>query len=98
MKRNFKNTVMFFSRLVGLNHDCADQLKEEERYVTYPIVQLDNKKIGVEFEHRGQKYVFSPEQLMASFLTKIHKFFNVAEIFEKDIVISCPSYWCNAER
>jgi molecular chaperone DnaK (HSP70) len=78
MKRNFKNTIMFFSRLMGLNWDCIEQIKEEQRYVTYNIVQMENKKIGVEFEHRGEMYTFTPEQMMASFLTKVHTYFNVA--------------------
>lgn len=39
---------------MGLNTDCTEQLKEEEKYITYKIVPLENKKIGFEVTIRGQ--------------------------------------------
>lgn len=47
MKKNFKNTLQFFIRLLGLNSDNKEQLAEEAKYQTYKIVDLPNKKIGV---------------------------------------------------
>jgi len=38
---------------MGLNTDCADQLKEEEKFITYKLVHLENKKIGFEITNRG---------------------------------------------
>ncbi len=29
-KKNFKNTLQFFTRFIGLNSDCVEQLKKEE--------------------------------------------------------------------
>lgn len=52
-KKNFKNTLQFYTRFIGLNVDCVDQLKEEEKYITYKIVPLENKKIGFEVQVRG---------------------------------------------
>jgi molecular chaperone DnaK (HSP70) len=52
-KKNFKNTLQFFTRFLGLNTDCVDQLKEEEKYITYKLVPLENKKIGFEVTIRG---------------------------------------------
>lgn len=52
-KKNFKNTLQFFPRFLGLNTDCVEQLKEEEKFTTYKIVPLENKKIGFEVTVRG---------------------------------------------
>ncbi len=52
-KKNFKNTLQFFTRFLGLNTDSVDQLKEEEKFTTYKIVPLENKKIGFEVSLRG---------------------------------------------
>lgn len=61
MKRNFKNTLQFFQRFLGLNWDCKEQLAEEMKFITYKVVELDNKKIGFELLCRGEKLVVTPE-------------------------------------
>ena len=48
IKSNSKNTLQFLTRLAGLNTDCVDQLKEEEKFLTCKLMPLENKKIGVE--------------------------------------------------
>lgn len=53
-KKNFKNTLQFFTRYIGLNSDCVEQLKIEQEYTTYKIVPLENTKIGFEISIRGQ--------------------------------------------
>ena len=53
MKKNFKNTMQFFARFMGLNQDCAEQLEEEKKFLTYKVINLDNKKIGFEVMLRG---------------------------------------------
>lgn len=98
IKKNFKNTVQFFNRFVGLNADCAEQLREEEKYSTYKIVPLENKKLGIEVQLRGETRVFTPEQILGYFLKKTHTYFEHANIVSKDLVISVPSYYSNAER
>ena len=45
-KKNYKNTLMFFNRFLGLNADCVDQLAQEEQFTTYEVVKLENKKIA----------------------------------------------------
>jgi len=61
MKRNFKNTCQFFTRFLGLNQDCKEQLEEEKLYTSYKVVDLPNKKVGFEILNRGEKLVLSPE-------------------------------------
>ena len=53
LKSNFKNSIQFFNRYLGLNVDCVDQLKEEEKFITYKIVPMEGKKIGIEVFVRG---------------------------------------------
>ena len=60
-KKNFKNTLQFFTRFIGLNVDCIEQLKEEEKFTTYKIIPLENKKIGFEVTIRGVTQIVTPE-------------------------------------
>jgi molecular chaperone DnaK (HSP70) len=53
-KKNFKNTLQFFTRYIGLNAECVEQLQTEQQYTTYKIVPLENTKIGFEISIRGQ--------------------------------------------
>ena len=39
---------------MGLTVECVDQLKEEEKFLTYKVVPLENKKLGFEVTVRGQ--------------------------------------------
>lgn len=97
-KKNFKNTLQFFTRFIGLNVDCVEQLNAEQQYTTYKIVPLENKKIGFEVAIRGQTQVVTPEQVLAYYLRKTKTFFENSGITTNDIVISVPSYYSNVER
>jgi len=98
MKKNFKNTMQFFGRFMGLNQDCAEQLEEEKKFITYKIANLENKKIGFEVVLRGEKKVLTPEQVMGFYLRKARTYFEEAGLKSKEIVIAIPSYASNAER
>mmetsp|Transcript_3646 Transcript_3646/g.6206 ORF Transcript_3646/g.6206 Transcript_3646/m.6206 type:complete len:392 (-) Transcript_3646:1332-2507(-) len=98
MKKNFKNTLQFFPRFLGLNQECKDQLEEEKRYTTYKVVNLENNKIGFEVLLRGEKLVLTPEQVMAFYLKKSKTYFEGAGMNSKEIVISVPTYASNVER
>jgi len=47
---------------------------------------------------RGKKEVITPEQATAYFLKKVKLFYEEANIYSNDLVISVPSYFSNAER
>ena len=97
-KKNFKNTLQFFNRFMGLNSDCADQIKEEEKFITYKIVPLANKKIGFEVSNRGKTEIVTPEQVLAYYMKKTKTFFENSGIQSNDLVITVPSYFSNVER
>jgi len=47
---------------------------------------------------RGEKHVFTPEQVFGYYLRKVKTYFEKAEMRSKDIVIAVPTYATNAER
>ena len=98
MKKNFKNSMQFFARFLGLNSDCKIQIEEEKKFITYKVVDMENKKIGFEISLRGETHVFTPEQVMAYYLKKVKTYFEKAGMNSKEIVISVPSYATNSER
>jgi len=59
---------------------------------------LENKKIGFEVVVRGEKKVFTPEQVMGYYLKKVKTYFEKAGMMSKEIVISVPTYATNSER
>jgi molecular chaperone DnaK (HSP70) len=83
---------------LGLNQDCKEQLEEEKQFITYKVVDLDNKKIGFEMMVRGEKQVFTPEQVFGFYLRKVKTYFEKSGMPSKDIVIAVPTYATNAER
>ena len=90
--------MQFFGRFMGLNADCAKQLAEEKKFTTYKVVEMDNKKVGFEVEIRGEKHIFTPEQVMGFYLKKVKTYFEKAGMKSKEIVISIPNYATNSER
>lgn len=98
MKRNFKSTIAYFSRFMGLNTDCVDQLKIEEEFTTMKIVPLENRRIGFEFTDADGPKVLTPEQIYAAYLLKVMKYYHADGIFTNELVLSVPSYFSNVER
>lgn len=68
------------------------------KFITYKVVELDNKKIGFELVIRGEKTILTPEQVMASFLKRAKTYFEGAGMMSKEMVLSVPTYASNAER
>ena len=97
-KRNFKNTLAFPTRFLGLNMQCQAQLELEKRFTTFKIVPLTNNKIGFEVTQAGNTHSFTVEQVLAFYLRKLHEFYVKAEAPTKDIVVTIPSYCSNTER
>jgi heat shock 70kDa protein 4 len=98
IKKNFKNTILFPTRLMGLNTNCKDQIEKEQRFMTHKIVPLDNLKLGLEVTQMGTKYQFTVEQVIGYYLTKLKRYFEKADITSRDVVLSIPSYCSNVER
>jgi hypothetical protein len=50
-------------------------LEEEKKFITYKIVELENKQIGFEVVCRGEKHVLTPLQVCAFFLRRSKTYF-----------------------
>lgn len=85
-------------RFLGLNQDCAEQIEEEKKFITYKVADLENKKIGFEIKCRGETQMFTPEQVMGFYLKKVKTYFEKAGLTSNEMVLSCPTYLTNSER
>ena len=83
---------------MGLNTDCFEQMKEEKKFVTAKVIEMDNKRIGFEVMNKGEKQLVTPEQIMACFLVKVKEYFERDGLMSNKFVISIPTYASNVER
>ena len=98
VKRNFKNTILFPTRFLGLNATCKEQLALEERFTTHKIIPQENNKLAFEVRSMGQVHQFNTEQVIAFYLKKLKNYYEKSGFTSKDFVISIPSYATNVER
>ena len=75
-----------------------EQLKEEKKFTTGKVVDLDNKRLGFEVMCRGEKLVVTPEQVLACYLRKAKQYFERDGMNSNKLVISIPTYASNVER
>jgi len=97
LKSNFKNTIVYPTRFLGLAAD-APILEEEKKYIFTPITRTDDNKIAFEVLSRGEKQRFLPEQAVAMMLSKVKENIHREGISANDMVISVPSYYTEQER
>ncbi|KAL9057104.1 MAG: hypothetical protein Q9162_002538 [Coniocarpon cinnabarinum] len=94
---NLKNTVAALIRLAGRDIKDPD-VQIEQQYVTAPLVDV-NGQVGAEVTYMGKKDKFSATQIIAMFLSKIKSTAsNELKLPVSDIVISCPSWFTDAQR
>lgn len=97
LKSNFKNTIIFPTRFLGLRAD-SPLLAEEKKYLYTPLATVDGDRIAFEVRYKGEKRLFQPEQVVAMLLTKLQANYKAMGIGHNDVVISVPSYFTEAER
>jgi len=85
-------------RFLGLNTECKEQLRKEKKFVTHDVVEMENKKIGFKVKQMGEEHLFTVEQIMAYYLVKMKRFYELSEIACKELVLTIPSYCSNVER
>ena len=94
---NLKNTVGSLVRLAGRDIKDPD-VQIEQQYVTAPLVDVGGQ-VGAEVTYMGKKEKFSAAQVIAMFLSKIKSTAsNELKLPVSDIVISCPSWFTDAQR
>lgn len=98
MKTNFRDTVTYITRFLGLKFEGKDS-QEERQYLTVKAIKLEADKLGFQINYRGETQVFLPEQVVAAFLTKLLNILEINKISkDQPIVISVPSYATVQER
>lgn len=97
MKSNFKNTVTYFTRFLGMNYD-SPLLQEEKKFIYAPIVRMPNGKMGFRLKSKGEDLDFFPEQVYATMLQKYKGIVQREGIPNNEFVISVPSYFTDMER
>lgn len=94
---NPENTVFDVKRLIGRNFDDPEVQRDKKLY-PYNIIEK-NKKPFVQVTVKGEKKVYSPEEISAMVLTKMKE---IAESYlgrtVKNAVITCPAYFNDAQR
>ena len=97
MKSNYKNTLSYINRFMGLTSDCKEQVEEELKYIPNKVSYHPDKKLTFNLTNKGQNLDKVPEQTYAAFLKKLKKMF-ANEEDTVDLVLSVPAYYSSIER
>jgi len=94
---NPENTVFDIKRIIGRRFDDPEVQRDKKLY-PYTILERDGKPF-VEVLWKGEKKVFSPEEISAMILSRMKE---VAEAFlgrkVQNAVVTCPAYFSDAQR
>lgn len=100
LRTNMANTVTQVKRLLG--RKFSDEVVQEDikTHLNYKIVQLPGDEIGIEVAYCDTATVFTPQQILAAFLTKLKAIVNIANpaVTTPDVVLSVPAYYTDAQR
>jgi len=94
---NPQNTVFDSKRLIGRRYDDTS-VQRDKKLFPFTVINKDGQPY-IEVIYKGEKKVFSPEQISAMVLTKMKE---TAEAYlgqpVKRAVITCPAYFNDAQR
>jgi molecular chaperone DnaK (HSP70) len=97
MKSNFRDTVNYPTRFLGLHHDYPN-LKEEAKFVPAKIVKGDHNKILFQVHYQGQNESLVAEQVVAAYLNKLRTIISINKLTNNEAVLSVPAYFTQIER
>ncbi|VDO16682.1 unnamed protein product [Brugia timori] len=70
LNTNIKNTIINFKHLLG--RKFSDQVTQKYRkFIPCEMIQLPNDDIGLKVQYFNEERVFTPEQVVATFLVKL---------------------------
>ncbi|WFD03739.1 Homospermidine synthase 1 [Malassezia obtusa] len=94
---NPHNTVFDAKRLIGRNFDDPE-VQADMKHWPFTVTARDGKPV-INAEYKGEKKVFTPEEISAMVLTKMR---DIAEAYlagsVKDAVITVPAYFNDSQR
>ncbi len=95
---NLKRTVFNFKHMLGRKFKDP-YVQDTIRNLPYEVSEGQHGEIRIQIAYLDQKRAFTPEEITAMLLTKLKDTAEEAlKTKVKDIVISCPSYFVDAER
>lgn len=97
LKSNFKNTIVYPNRLLGLKANNS-LLEQETKFLYSKTVPNAENKVTFEVKYRSETKVFLPEQIVAMLLQKFKQIVKRAGVQHNDLVISVPGYYTDVER
>lgn len=97
LNTNFRNTVLFFNRFLGLSAEYPS-LQQEAQWLTSKLVPLPDNKLGHEVRYLGENFTFTTERVVAMMLSHAKEICQKAAVSMSDVVISVPSYYTEKER
>jgi molecular chaperone DnaK (HSP70) len=97
LKSNFKNTVVYPNRFLGLKNNCPF-LDQETKYLSTKMATTGDNKTAFEVTYRSEKKVFVPEQIVAMMLQKFKQIVRRGGVQHNDFVLSVPTYYTDIER
>eukprot|EP01115_Flamella_aegyptia_P007464 TRINITY_DN30984_c0_g1_i1.p1 TRINITY_DN30984_c0_g1~~TRINITY_DN30984_c0_g1_i1.p1 ORF type:complete len:645 (+),score=317.45 TRINITY_DN30984_c0_g1_i1:84-2018(+) len=94
---NPENTIFDAKRIIGRRADDPEVVRDKKLY-PYKIVEKDGKPF-IEVQFKGEKKVYSPEEISAMILVKMKE---TAEAYlgqkVTNAVVTCPAYFNDAQR
>lgn len=97
LKSNFKNTVIYPLRFLGMKGN-SPHLDYESKFIYNKLTTLPDGRIGFSVTHQGENRIFLPEQVVATMLQKLKEIVHKNGIGHSDFVLSAPSYFTEQER
>lgn len=97
LKSNFKNTIVYPNRFLGIRGD-APYFNDEKKWLYNAVTVHPDNKVTFDVLYRGERTQFTPEQITATFLQKIKTIVRKNDVGHNDMVLSVPSYWTEQER
>jgi heat shock protein 4 len=97
LKSNFKNTVVYPNRFLGLRVD-APYYNEEKKWLYSPISTTPDNRLTFDVTYAGEKRQFTPEQITAMMFQTLKQNIKENDVAHNELVISVPSYYTEQER
>lgn len=70
LKANYRDTVTYITRFLGLPHDSS-LLSEEKRFITAQTETSQGGRFAFRVNYRGESQIFLPEEVVGAFISKL---------------------------
>jgi len=97
LKSNFKNTVVYPNRFLGVRVD-APFYQDEKKWLYNPVSTTPDNRLTFDVNYKGEPRQFTPEQITAMMFQTLKQNIRNNDIPHSDVVISVPSYYTEQER